>query len=146
MLKISRLTDYATAIVLYLQKHNQLHSSELLSKAVTLEVPTVSKILKLLTKAKILTSIRGANGGYKLAKRVSDITLYDVITAIEGSTAITECSGDSSLCRQEQGCDTRNGWQQVNDEIKNILLKMTIARMADLNGTSKPNITLMIKE
>jgi len=68
MLKISRLTDYATAVVLFLQKDNQLQSSELIAQAVGLEIPTVSKVLKLLTKAQILSSIRGANGGYQLAK------------------------------------------------------------------------------
>jgi FeS assembly SUF system regulator len=146
MLKISRLTDYATAIVLYLEKHNQLHSTDSLAKAVNLEIPTVSKILKLLTKATILTSIRGANGGYQLAKEVSDISLYDVIIAIEGSAGITECTSSESICIQEQGCDTRSGWQKVNDDIKNILLKMTIERMAELNGASKPIISLLIKE
>ena len=148
MLKISRLTDYATAAVLFLQKDNALQSSELIAQGVGLEIPTVSKVLKLLTKAKILTSIRGANGGYKLAKDIADISLYGVITAIEGDTAITECTKTDSLCAQEQGCDTRSGWQQVNDDIKTILLNMTIKRMAELNGATptQPNIKIMVKD
>lgn len=146
MLKISRLTDYATAVVLFLQKDKTLQSSELIAQGVGLEIPTVSKVLKLLTKAQILASIRGANGGYKLAKDIADVSLYDVITAIEGDTAITECAKTDSLCSQEQGCDTRSGWQQVNDDIKNILLNMTIKRMAQLNGASKPDITMMVRD
>ena len=146
MLKISRLTDYATAVVLFLQRDNILQSSEIIAQGVGLEIPTVSKVLKLLTKARILNSIRGANGGYQLAKDEADVSLYDVIAAIEGDTAITECTKTDSLCAQEQGCDTRSGWQQVNDDIKNILLNMTIKRMAELNGATKPNITMMVKD
>ncbi len=146
MLKISRLTDYATAVVLFLQKDKALCSTETIAQGVGLEIPTVSKVLKLLTKAQILASIRGANGGYKLAKDVGEVSLYDVIAAIEGDTAITECAKSDSLCVQEQGCDTRSGWQQVNDDIKNILLNMTIKRMAELNGAHEPNITMMVKD
>jgi len=146
MLKISKLTDYATAVVLFLQNDNQLHSSEQIAMGVSLEVPTVSKVLKMLTKSGILKSIRGVNGGYQLAKDIADVTLYDVIAAIEGDTAITECTKTQSLCAQEQDCDTRSGWQQVNNDIKNILLKMTIKRMAELNGTAQPNIKVMVRD
>jgi FeS assembly SUF system regulator len=146
MLKISRLTDYATGIVLYLQNNNELHSTDAIAKAVNLETPTVSKVLKLLTKANILNSIRGANGGYKLVKGEAKISLYDVINAIEGNSAITDCSNTDSFCSHEQGCDTRSGWQKVNDDIKDILLKMTIERMAELNGASKPDISLIIRD
>jgi len=146
MLKISRLTDYATAVVLFLQEDKKMHSSEQIALGVGLETPTVSKVLKLLTKAGILNSIRGANGGYKLAKHIADVTLYDVIAAIEGDTAITECTKTESLCTQEKDCDTRTGWQQVNDDIKDILLKMTIKRMAELNGASEPDIKVMVRD
>ncbi len=146
MLKISRLTDYATAVVFYLQKDRRMHSSEHIALGVGLEVPTVSKVLKLLTKADILKSVRGANGGYKLAKDITEVTLYDVIVAIEGGAAITECTKTESLCSQEKDCDTRTGWQQVNDDIKNILLNMTIKRMVELNGASEPDIKIMVRD
>ena len=146
MLKISRLTDYATAVVLFLQKDNKLQSTECIAQGVSLEIPTVSKVLKLLTKAQILTSIRGVNGGYKLFKKGADVSLYDVIAAIEGDTAITECTKAVSVCSQESGCDTRSGWQQVNDDIKNILLNMTIERMAELNGSAQPDIKIKVKD
>ena len=146
MLKISRLTDYATAVILFMQNDDKLYSSEIIAKGVGLEIPTVSKVLKLLTKAKILVSTRGANGGYQLAKASDDITLFDVIQAIEGNTAITECTKTDSLCAQEQGCDSRTGWQKVNQQIENILVQMTIAKMAELNGASKPDIKLMVKD
>jgi FeS assembly SUF system regulator len=145
MLKISRLTDYATAVILFLQNDNKLYSSEMIASAVGLEIPTVSKVLKLLTKSKILSSIRGANGGYQLAKEAGKISLYDVIQAIEGQTAITECTKTDSLCAQEQVCDSRTGWQKVNQQIENILVKMTIARMAELNGVSTPDIKVAVK-
>ncbi len=146
MLKISRLTDYATAVILFMQNDDKLYSSEMIATGVRLEIPTVSKVLKLLTKAKILASTRGANGGYQLAQKAEEITLYNVIQAIEGDTAITECTKTDSLCAQEQGCDSRTGWQKVNQQIERILVQMTIAKMAELNGASKPDITLMVKD
>jgi len=146
MLKISRLTDYATATVLYIQTVDGLCSTDMVASAVGVELPTASKVLKLLTKAELLSSIRGVNGGYQLAKNAKDVSLYDVIAAIEGDTAITECTKSDSFCSQEEGCDTRSGWQQVNDEIKSILLKMTIKRMAQLNGSNEPDIKIRVKD
>ncbi|MBL4660222.1 MAG: SUF system Fe-S cluster assembly regulator [Alcanivoracaceae bacterium] len=146
MLKISRLTDYATMVVLFLQKDCKLESSEHIAQAVGLEIPTVSKVLKLLTKAQILSSVRGVNGGYQLERDIADISLYDVVIAIEGNTAIIECARADHLCSQEEGCDARTGWQQVNSDIKNILLNMTIKRMAELNGDSMSNLPIMIKD
>ncbi len=146
MLKISRLTDYATAVILFMQNDDKLYSSEMIATGVRLEIPTVSKVLKLLTKAKILASTRGANGGYQLAQKAEEITLYNVIQAIEGDTAITECTKTDSLCAQEQGCDSRTGWQKVNQQIEEILVQMTIAKMAELNGASKPSIKIMVKD
>ncbi len=146
MLKISRLTDYATSVVLYLQGIEGLQSTDAIAKAINVEMPTASKILKLLVKAKILTSVRGAYGGYKMASTSELITLYDVIIAIEGSTAITECSKSDSICAQQQACDTKSGWQIVNDEIKQVLSRMTIKRMAELSGTSKVDVPIMVKD
>lgn len=145
MLKISRLTDYATAVIIFLQNDSNLYSTEMIAKGVNLEMPTVSKVLKLLTKAKILSSTRGVNGGYQLAQKATDISLFNVITAIEGNTAITECTKTDSLCQQENQCDSRTGWQKVNQQIEHILVQMTIARMAELNGTAKPDIRVVIK-
>jgi FeS assembly SUF system regulator len=145
MLKISRLTDYATAVILFMQNDDKLYASEMIATGVSLEIPTVSKVLKLLTKAGILNSTRGAAGGYQLAKASDNITLFDVIQAIEGNTAITECTKTDSLCAQEQGCDSRTGWQKINKQIEQILVQMTIARMAELNGASKPDIKMVIK-
>lgn len=146
MLKISRLTDYATSVVLHLNGIDGLQSTDAIAKAINVEMPTASKILKLLVKAHILASVRGANGGYKMANSSEHVSLYDVIIAIEGSTAITECSKTDSICAQQQACDTRFGWQIVNDEIKQVLSNMTIKRMAELNGTSKVDLPIMIKD
>jgi len=145
MLKISRLTDYATAIILSMQNEQELYSTEIVAKQVKLETPTVSKVLKLLTKAEILSSIRGAGGGYRLAKKTSDINLLDVIFAIEGKTAITECTQTDNLCAQQDVCDSRTGWQKINQQIENILVKMSIKHMAELNSATQPDIKLMIQ-
>lgn len=145
MLKISKLTDYATAILLYMSKDAELKTTDSIALSVGLELPTTSKVLKLLTKADLLSSTRGVNGGYSLGKKIENISLFDVIQAIEGKTAITDCSHTDNICNQVSGCNSKSGWQKVNAQIQNILSTMTIARMIELNGIAKPDIKLNIK-
>lgn len=145
MLKISKMTDYATAILLFMQKQKSLHSADYIAGSVNLELPTTSKVLKLLTKAEILQSTRGMNGGYKLARDVKKISVYDVIKAIEGEAAITDCTMTDSICNQMHECNSMSGWQKVNAQIQKVLTDMTLAKMYELNETGKTDIKLLIK-
>lgn len=145
MFKVSRLTDYATSVVLHLQCSDQLCSTDRIAKAINVGLPTASKVLKMLVKADILTSVRGAHGGYRMLARGDEVSLYDVIFAMEGNSAITDCLLQGSICSQESSCEAQHGWQQVNKEIRNILLNMTIKRMAELNSSAKSDFKLVIK-
>ncbi|NOQ34564.1 MAG: SUF system Fe-S cluster assembly regulator, partial [Methylococcaceae bacterium] len=93
MLRLSKLTDYATVILTYMAKNqHDLHAAVGISEATGINPPTVSKILKALVKAKVLQSTRGAKGGYCLARAPEKITVASVISALEGPIALTECS------------------------------------------------------
>ncbi|MGL6251327.1 MAG: SUF system Fe-S cluster assembly regulator, partial [Billgrantia desiderata] len=99
MLKLSRLTDYAAVILAQIARHpEQPHAATELAETVQLPHPTVSKTLKMLVKAGLLESRRGAQGGYSLARPASRITAIDIITAIEGPVAMTECSHAEGDC------------------------------------------------
>ena len=128
MLRLSKLTDYATVILSYLAREDsQLHAAQEISEATGITQPTVSKILKLLVKAKVLSSTRGAKGGYVLAREAKLITVASVISALEGPIALTECSLSQHNCEQASGCDIRGNWGMINQAIQKALESVTLA-------------------
>lgn len=130
MLRISKLADYATLIMSQLaQDAAELRSASLLAKSLGLSMPVVSKILKILGQAGLVTSVRGADGGYRLARPAQEITLAAVVSAIEGDLAVTECCSHSSSCALTSSCTTRNNWRVINQVIYSTLAKLTIKDM-----------------
>ena len=132
MLRISRLTDYATVVlVAMLSNKKDLISASELSDVTDINFPTVSKILKILYKAKIVESVRGINGGYKLIKNGMDISVAEIIDAIEGPIAITDCSSHKCHCKHESHCSTGLAWQDINESIRSLLTNIPLADMQD---------------
>lgn len=131
MLKLTKLTDYATVIMSHMAKdYAQTHATHDISEATGIAQPTVSKILKLLVKAKVVSSVRGAKGGYLLARMPEKITLATVICALEGPIALTECSASHKNCEQAAGCEVKGNWGLINQKIFNALESVTLADMA----------------
>ena len=137
MVRISKLADYATLIMSHLaQDAAKLCSASLLAKSVGLSLPVVSKILKILGQAGLVNSVRGIEGGYRLAKPAQEITLAAVISAIEGKMAMTECCSQKSVCVLDSSCITKNYWKSINHVIYATLERVTIQdlRRAHFNG------------
>ncbi len=130
MLKLSKLTDYATVILSYMAKdQSTMHATLEIAEATGIAQPTVSKILKSLMKAKVLTSVRGAKGGYLLARSADKITVATVISALEGPIALTECSASHKNCEQATGCEIQGNWGLINQKVLNALESVTLADM-----------------
>ncbi|WP_428354115.1 SUF system Fe-S cluster assembly regulator [Methyloprofundus sp.] len=130
MLRLAKLTDYATVILSFMAKsQTKVHAAVEISTATGIALPTVSKILKLLLKAEVLSSVRGAKGGYALIHKPEDITVASVITALEGPIALTECSTLEDSCEQVAGCQIGNNWRIVNQTIQQALESVTLADM-----------------
>lgn len=130
MLKLSKLTDYATVILSFMAKQQQsMHAAIEISEVTGIALPTVSKILKLLVRAKVLSSVRGAKGGYLLARAPEKITVAAVISALEGPIALTECSASHKSCEQASGCEIQGNWGLINQKIYNALESVTLADM-----------------
>ncbi|HIG64732.1 MAG TPA: SUF system Fe-S cluster assembly regulator [Methyloprofundus sp.] len=130
MLRLAKLTDYATVILSFMAKsQTQIHAALEISRATGIALPTVSKILKLLLKAEVLSSIRGAKGGYALVQPPEKITVASVIAALEGPIALTECSTQEGSCGQVSGCQIGNNWRIVNQTIQQALESVTLADM-----------------
>ncbi len=122
MLRISRLTDYGTLVLAHLSRDEAaLASAAEVAVATGIAPPTVSKLLKLLAKSGLVTSTRGAQGGYRLSRNAADISAADIIDALEGPVHITECSAIDSNCDYESVCNVGEAWQRINIAIRRAL-------------------------
>ncbi|MEE9452545.1 MAG: SUF system Fe-S cluster assembly regulator [Gammaproteobacteria bacterium] len=131
MLRISKLADYATVILVFLAKHTEgVCNAKEIAKHTAIAVPTVSKLLKVLAGAGLLQSQRGATGGYRLACSAQDISVGQIIEVIEGDSGLTECSVDDGLCALEQVCEIRGNWQLINHAIQAALDSVSVADLA----------------
>lgn len=130
MLKLSKMTDYATVILSVIAKDkHRLHGSLELADVTGIALPTVSKLLKTMVKAGVLSSTRGAKGGYTLAREPERITVATIISALEGPIALTECSVSHKGCDQASGCRIQGNWHLINQKIAHALESVTLADM-----------------
>ena len=143
MLKMSRLTDYGTGVLAYLAAAGDApHSASQVAEQTGLPAATVSKILKLLTRGGLVTSHRGAQGGYLLARPASEITAAEVIDALEGPLALTECSVETGSCELEASCLVGNAWQRINLAIRRALEEISLAELANMQAGYRPRVDL----
>lgn len=144
MLKLSKLTDYATVVLSHMAKNNAAtHAALEIAEATGIAQPTVSKVLKMLAKAGVLNSVRGAKGGYVLARPPAKITVASVISALEGPIALTECSHSHRSCEQASGCHIQGGWNLINQKIFNALESVTLADLI-LPVTAPREVTIPV--
>ena len=135
MLRISKLTDYGTVVLAHLASEaGTVCSAAEVASATGIALPTVSKLLKSLARAGLVTSTRGANGGYELARNPRKISAADVIDALEGPVSITECSGSDSHCDYEDVCNVGSAWQRINVAIRHALDEVTLIDLLRANS------------
>ncbi|MFH1016630.1 MAG: SUF system Fe-S cluster assembly regulator [Pseudomonadota bacterium] len=133
MIRLSRLTDYGFVVLRHFASHPELAAMNArdVAQSTQLPFPTVGKLLKLLTKRGLLASHRGANGGYTLARPPERITIAEIIAALEGPIAVTECNIADGACDQESHCPTRPHWHLINAAIYDALQKIALSNMAE---------------
>jgi FeS assembly SUF system regulator len=147
MLRLSKLTDYGIVIMTCLaEEPDEVRAANEVAVCTHVALPTVSKVLKRLSRAGLVVSCRGAKGGYRLARPARSISVARVIDALEGRLALTECSSDSSTCSQESHCTIRGNWQRINGVIRDALETVSLAEMlappisvdVDMSGLQQP--------
>ncbi|MCK6460623.1 MAG: SUF system Fe-S cluster assembly regulator [Planctomycetes bacterium] len=132
MLRITKQSDYGIVLMtLFLgDGRERVHSTRDLARLAKLPLPTVSKILKALARAGLLGSHRGVKGGYRLARDPAEISVEEIIRALEGPIAITECVEAGSDCEIEGSCPVRTNWQRINDSVRDALAAIRLSEMA----------------
>jgi FeS assembly SUF system regulator len=133
MIRMNKLTDYGIVLLTHLAREGDspIHSARDLAESSHLPAPTVNKLLKKLSQARLLTSQRGVNGGYTLARDPAQISVAEAISALEGPIAITECSSSvTGLCSLEKICPNRSGWRNISQAIRATLENLSLHDIA----------------
>jgi FeS assembly SUF system regulator len=132
MLRMSKLTDYGTMVLAQLAASDPgWTTAGRVADATHLGQPTVSKLLKSLVHAGLVVSSRGVQGGYALARPAASISAAEILDALEGPVAITECSSSTGGCDLESYCRVGTGWQRINHSIRKALEGISLADLQD---------------
>ena len=150
MLKITRLSDYAVAVLGQLASSNcDVQTAKELAERTGLPQAAVGKILKSLARSKLVASHRGVQGGYRLAREASRVSVADVIEAVEGPVALTDCGGETSpACEFTGQCSVQANWLRINQVVRRALANISVEdmllppnneRLIQLRRATKPN-------
>jgi FeS assembly SUF system regulator len=130
MVRLGKLTDYGLVLMTYMARGSgmPLRTARDLAVESRLPLSTVSKLLKQLLQSGLLTSHRGTKGGYILARDPQEISVVEIIAALEGPMALTECSTDvTGLCNLEPCCPIKTNQQIINQAVRGVLDKITLS-------------------
>lgn len=125
MLRINRLTDYGFVLLAHLVENEAVenHNARDLSVELDIPLPTVSKVLKILTQGELLESYQGSHGGYRLARGADKISAAEIIEVMEGPVSLTACCVEDGC---DRNCSVSKSWQKVNGLVVGQLRKTSL--------------------
>ena len=127
MLRLSKMADYAALMLATMaDRPGEQHTSVALAERIGLARPTVSKLLKALAQSGLVVARRGSNGGYSLARAPAAISAVDMIEAIDGPFAVTECTLAPGLCGLESNCRLGAQWRHLSLTVRRALADITL--------------------
>ena len=131
MIRLGKMTDYGIVLLSCFTRDPErtVFTARDLAEASRLPLPTVSKLLKTLSRQALLVSHRGVKGGYELAREPGRISVHDIIQALEGPVSVTECGTHSGGCEIETTCPVRGHWGKINSAIRDALSGLTLRDM-----------------
>jgi FeS assembly SUF system regulator len=132
-MRLSNMADYAVVVMSAASRHcgGMRTSATELSGETGIALPTVQKLVSILTKGGLLRSVRGAGGGIQLARPAAAITLADIIEAVEGPIAMTNCINASTCnCAIEPDCNIKPHWAIVNNAVRSALSDVSLSSLA----------------
>lgn len=132
-MRLSSMADYAVLMMSAASRHcgrARVNAAQL-AQETGLPVPTVQKLVSRLSAAGLITSVRGAGGGFKLSRPAAAITLADIVEAVEGPIALAACSeAGRHDCTLEEGCTLRPHWPLVNSALRGALAGVSLTQLA----------------
>lgn len=137
MLALTKKTDYALiALSLLARQADGVVSAREIARESGLPLPILTNVLKTLAGSSIVVSARGAAGGYALARPMNDISLYDLVTTIEGPFHLVQCASpepsmDKGCCEHESSCPIRRPVYRIHDRLEEFLKSVSLAEIAE---------------
>ena len=129
-MEITRETDYAIRCILYLShKQGEINMVEDIAREMQIPKSFLAKIVQKLARASLVKSFRGVKGGFQLARLPEEISLLDVMEAIEGDVSINVCALDQTLCGRSKTCSVHPVWVEIRKDFRKILKKYNFARL-----------------
>lgn len=140
MLRLTKKADYGLMALKYLaeQSDNGAQSAKDIAEAYHIPPQLLAKILQTLTRAGVLISTAGTNGGYALARPAREISAFEVIRAIDGPLFITSCITIHGTCDLHGTCTIKEPLRKVNDSIKDLLSGIRVSDLVEPDATSHP--------
>ena len=133
-MQITRQADYAVRAVLYLAKNgDQRAATSQVAQEQRIPPSFLAKIISQLSIAGLLHTSRGARGGVTLAREPKDISLLEVIEAIDGPIQLNECVGENGACTFDSDCPLRPVWCEAQDELVQRLKGTNFAQLMSKN-------------
>lgn len=132
-MRLSSMADYAVVTMSAAARHcgGARTSAAELAGETGLPLPTVHKVVSLLSRAGLLRAIRGAGGGLQLARPAAAITLADIVEAVEGPIALTSCVEHGRHdCALEGTCGVQPHWGIVNSAMRGALAGIPLTQLA----------------
>jgi len=140
-MKISTKIRYGARAMVELASHygeGPIELKEIANKE-NISLKYLEQVINPLRADGLVKAIRGAKGGYSLAKPPSEICLYDVIEILEGPLNLLECLGDAKACQRISSCVTREVWKEVSDAISKIFYSVTLEDMVNRKREKEKN-------
>ncbi len=135
-MQLTREGDYGIRSVLYLarQPYKKISFVTEISEQYKIPRSFLAKILQKLVKAKIVRSYRGVKGGFSLARQAKDISVLDVLEAIEGRMAMNLCLSDKKKCDFSRNCPIQSVWANVQSKVVEVLKKSDFEDLSRLKS------------
>ncbi len=132
MLRLSKKSDYALMAVKHLatRADGGAASAREISEAHAIPLELLAKVLQRLVRARLLVSVQGTRGGYRLGKPAARISVADVIQAVDGPVTVTACSPDDHACGQYTTCSIRDPLWKIKNRILEMLTIVSVAELA----------------
>jgi len=143
VLTISRETDYAARVILHLalQPTGSRSTARQIAELRIIPRALVRRIVTRLATAGLITTARGGDGGITLARPPTEITLLEVVEALEGPVALNICTVEPNICPLMPACTVHEAWVDIRDTLRANLARITFAALAQKGGASSPDTT-----
>lgn len=133
MLRLTKKADYGLMALKFLAEHPQTAalSAKDIAEAYHIPPQLLAKILQRLAKVGLVRSTAGMNGGYSLQRDASQITVFEVIRAVDGPLFLTACSSGKRPCDLTESCTIKEPMAKVNEAITDLLSGIRIGDLVD---------------